>query len=228
MAEKKTTRPRRRRRSTATLERLEAARERRAEQLERERENERRVDEALGPFAEAATAIEAVERKRDDRLGALESQLERKLAELERQRAAKVEEYDRLKEQVRADADMEIADWRTVMATSVRQIRRAEVSVSATAAMLGISPRAVSALAREGSADDGTPESADTEAASVRNAEAAGAPDAEADAGTDAQPVDTATSPAEAETVAVDPGGGGGEFTAEAQGPSGWPTGVEE
>ncbi|MEA5367243.1 hypothetical protein VA596_47485 [Amycolatopsis sp., V23-08] len=149
MVENKTTGSRRRRRSTAVLERLEAARQRRVEQLERERENERRVDAALGPFAEAATAIEGVERRREGRVAALERQLERKLAELDRQRAAKVAEAERLAEQVRADAEMEIAEWRAVMATSVAQIRAADVGAAETAALLGIPAKMVAALSRQ-------------------------------------------------------------------------------
>lgn len=149
MAEERMDARRRRRRSTATLERLEAARRRRAEQLERERENERRVDAALEPFAEAAAGIEAVERKRDDRVDALRSQLERKLAELDRQKAAKVAEYERQVEQARADADMEIGQLRTRMAASVREIRASDVSVSETAELLGISVKTVSALSRQ-------------------------------------------------------------------------------
>jgi Skp family chaperone for outer membrane proteins len=151
MAENRTTGARRRkRRSGATLERLEAARRRRAEQLEKERDNERRVDEALGPFAEAATAIETLERKLEDRQASLEAQLERKLEELDRQKAARVAEYDRLKDEVRADVDMEIAESRAVMAGAVRQIRDSEVSVSETAELLGIPVKLVTALAREG------------------------------------------------------------------------------
>jgi hypothetical protein len=151
MAENTTTGPRRRkRRSSATTERLEAARRRRAEQLEKERDNERRVDEALGPFAEAVTAIEALERKLADRQASLGAQLERKLEELDRQKAVKVAEYDRLKDEVRADVDMEIAEWRAVMAGAVRQIRDSEVGVSETAELLGIPVKVVTALARDG------------------------------------------------------------------------------
>ena len=156
---------RRRRRSAATLERLESARRRRAEQLERERANERRVDAALEPFAEAAAGIEAAERKRDDRLDALRGQLERKLAELDRQKAARVAEYERLAEQARADAEVEIGELRTVMGASVRQVRAADVSVSETAALLGISVKTVSALSREHQ-DAGAPSSAVGEEAS--------------------------------------------------------------
>ncbi|MFB9686151.1 hypothetical protein [Amycolatopsis plumensis] len=148
MVERQITGPVRKRRSSATLQRLEAARSRRAEQLERERENERRVDAALGPFAEAVTAIEAVERRREDRVAALQAQLERRLAELDRQRAAKIEEFERLAEQVRTDAEMEIGEWRAVMARSVAQIRAADVGASETAALLGISPKTVTVLSR--------------------------------------------------------------------------------
>ncbi|WP_370964940.1 hypothetical protein [Amycolatopsis sp. cg9] len=136
------------------MERLEAARRRRAEQLERERENERRVDAALGPFAEAVTAVEAVERRREDRIAALGAQLERKLAELDRQRAARVAEFERSAEQVRADAEMEIGEWRSVMATSVAEIRAADVGAAETAAMLGISAKAVTALSRAAAASE--------------------------------------------------------------------------
>jgi DNA repair exonuclease SbcCD ATPase subunit len=148
MVERQTKGARRKRRSSATLERLEAARRRRVEQLERERENEARVDAALGPFAEAATAIEAVERRRENRVAALRAQLERRLAELDRQRAARVAEFERLAEQVRADAEMEIGEWRSVMATSVAQIRAADVGAAETAALLGISAKTVTALSR--------------------------------------------------------------------------------
>ncbi|WP_410598024.1 hypothetical protein [Amycolatopsis sp. lyj-23] len=142
----------RKRRSSATLARLEAARRRRVEQLERERENERRVDAALGPFAEAVTVIEAVVRRREDRIGALGAQLDRKLAELDRQRAVKVAEFERAAEQVRADAEMEIGEWRAVMATSVAEIRAADVGAAETAALLGISAKAVTALSRSAAA----------------------------------------------------------------------------
>ncbi|WIV52861.1 hypothetical protein [Amycolatopsis nalaikhensis] len=149
MVERRITRSRRKRRSSATLERLETARQRRVAQLEREREKERRVDAALGPFAEAVTAVEVAERRREDRIAAVEAQLARKLAELDRQRAMKVAECERLVEQVRADAEMEIAEWRSVMATSVAQIRSSDVGVADTAALLGISAKMVTALARE-------------------------------------------------------------------------------
>ncbi|WP_410626218.1 hypothetical protein [Amycolatopsis sp. cmx-8-4] len=152
MGERQTTSSRRKRRSSATLERLEAARRRRTEQLERERENEARVDAALVPFAEAVTAIEAVERRREDRVAALESQLDRKLAELNRQRSEKVAEFERQAEQVRVDAEMEIGEWRAVMATSVAQIRAADVGAAETAALLGISAKAVTALSRSAAA----------------------------------------------------------------------------
>ncbi|MFC9257740.1 hypothetical protein [Amycolatopsis thailandensis] len=143
----------RRRRSTAALERLESARLRRAAQLERERENERRIDEALGPFAEAAAAVEAIERKRDSRISALQDQLDRKLAELDRQKDVKTGEHHRRCDEVRADAEMEIAEWRQAMSASVRQIREAEVTLSATAAMLGLSVKAVTALLRDSAHD---------------------------------------------------------------------------
>ncbi|MBE8524209.1 hypothetical protein ILP97_43180 [Amycolatopsis sp. H6(2020)] len=152
MVERQTKGSRRKRRSSATLERLEATRRRRVEQLERERENEARVDAALVPFAEAVTAIEAVERRREDRIGALGAQLERKLVELERQRAARVAEFERSAEQVRADAEMEIGEWRAVMATSVAEIRAADVGAAETAALLGISAKAVTALSRSAAA----------------------------------------------------------------------------
>ncbi len=144
----------RRRRSTAALERLESARRRRAAQLERERENERRIDEALGPFAEAAAAVEAIERKRDGRISALEDQLDRKLAELDRQKDVKTGEHHRRCDEVRADAEMEIAEWREAMSTAVRQIRAAEVTLSATAAMLGLSVKAVTVLLRDSAHDE--------------------------------------------------------------------------
>ncbi|MBE1493186.1 hypothetical protein H4696_000286 [Amycolatopsis lexingtonensis] len=134
------------------MERLEAARRRRAEQLERERQNEARVDAALGPFAEAVTAIEAVERRREDRIAALGAQLDRKVAELDQQRAVKVAEFERSAEQVRADAEMEIGEWRAVMATSVAEIRAADVGAAETAALLGISTKAVTALSRSAAA----------------------------------------------------------------------------
>ncbi len=154
MVERHTTGSGRKRRSSATLARLEEARRRRAEQLERERENERRVDAALGPFAEAVTAIEAVERWREDRIGALSAQLDRKLAELDRQRAARVTEFERSADQVRADAEMEIGEWRAVMAKSVAEIRAADVGAAATAALLGISAKVVTALSRSAVASD--------------------------------------------------------------------------
>lgn len=154
MGERQTKGSVRKRRSSATLERLEAARRRRAEQLERERENEARVDAALGPFAEATTAAEAVERRRDERVAALGAQLERKLAELDRQRAEKVAEFERAAEQVRADAEMEIGEQRSVMARSVAQIRTSGVGAAETAALLGITAKLVTALSREAAETD--------------------------------------------------------------------------
>ncbi|WP_285483914.1 hypothetical protein [Amycolatopsis sp. NBRC 101858] len=110
------------------------------------------MDAALGPFAEAATAVEVVERRGEDRVAALRTQLDRKLAELEQQRAAKVAEFERQADQVRADAELEIGEWRSVMATSVAQIRAADVSAAETAALLGISAKEVGALSREAAA----------------------------------------------------------------------------
>jgi hypothetical protein len=180
MVERQTSGSRRKRRSSAALERLEAARRRRVEQLERGRANEARVDAALGPFAEAATAIEAVERRREDRVAALGAQLERKLAELDRQRAAKVEECERLAEQVRADAEMEIGEWRSVMATSVAQIRAADVGAAETAALLGITAKAVTALSRRAAATAAASESSDQQREAEKSA--AGSEDATAEA----------------------------------------------
>ncbi|KFZ77112.1 hypothetical protein ED92_39225 [Amycolatopsis sp. MJM2582] len=195
-----TARPRRRR-STAALERLESARRRRAEQLERERANERRIDEALGPFAEAAAAVESIERKRDSRITALEEQLERKLAELDRQKEVKTGEHHRRCDEVRADAAMEIAEWREVMSASVRQIRAAEVTLSATATLLGLPVKAVTALLRD-SADDEAEASAPTSTAPKASAGRFSAP------GVDGEPLvnDAAPDSAEVDRAAPDMG----------------------
>ncbi|MGY6658627.1 hypothetical protein ACXIZN_41360 [Amycolatopsis sp. TRM77291] len=168
-----TARPRRRR-STAALERLESARRRRVEQLERDRANERRIDEALGPFAEAAAAVESIERKRDGRISALEEQLDRRLAELDRQKEVKTGEHHRRCDEVRADAEMEIAEWRRVMSASVRQIRAAEVTLNATATLLGLPVKAVTALLRD-SADDEAEATALTSTAPERSSGRVGA-----------------------------------------------------
>jgi hypothetical protein len=221
MVERQSDGSRRKRRSSATLERLEAARRRRVEQLERERENEARVDAALGPFAEAATAIEAVQRRREDRVAALGAQLERKLAELDRQRTAKVAEFDRLAEQVRADAEMETAQWRSVMATSVAQIRSSEVSAAETAALLGISPKMVTALSREV-----VPAGAEAVATSRpesgggRCEDEAGGVSA-ALAGDEAPSVQVGGSSSAADIAAAECGGDGSEDPAESDGGSG-------
>ncbi|SEF38157.1 hypothetical protein SAMN05421837_118108 [Amycolatopsis pretoriensis] len=204
MVERQTAGSGRKRRSSATLARLEAARRRRSEQLERERENERRVDAALGPFAEAATAIEAVERRREDRIAALSAQLDRKLAELDRQRAARAAEFERAAEQVRADAEMEIGEWRAVMATSVAEIRASDVGAAETAALLGISAKAVTALSRGAAASesckqrsDGATADAGPMAASPVGSPAAGKPVDEQDVSSETRPYSEVDVPAD-------------------------------
>jgi mannose-6-phosphate isomerase-like protein (cupin superfamily) len=72
MPEKETTTRRRARRPTEAVARLERVRRRNAEQLEAQREAERRIETALKAYVDAEVSIHAVEHDRDDKLAILE------------------------------------------------------------------------------------------------------------------------------------------------------------
>lgn len=76
MTEEGTTKRHRARRPTEVAARLERLRQRNAEQLEAQREAERRIETALKAYVEADVSIHTVERDRDEKFAALERQTE--------------------------------------------------------------------------------------------------------------------------------------------------------
>jgi hypothetical protein len=71
-----TTTRRRARRPTEAAARLERLRQRNADQLEAQREAERRIETALKAYVDADMSISAVEHDRDDKIASLERQIE--------------------------------------------------------------------------------------------------------------------------------------------------------
>jgi transcription initiation factor TFIIIB Brf1 subunit/transcription initiation factor TFIIB len=97
MSENETIRRRRARRPTEAAARLERVRRRNAEQLEAQREAERRIETALTAYVDAEVSIHAVEHDRDDKLAILERQIEQahttaqvKIEEIQAQQAIAV------------------------------------------------------------------------------------------------------------------------------------------
>lgn len=89
-----TTKQRRARRPTEAAARLERLRQRNAEQLEAQREAERRVETALKAYVDADVSINAVERDRDEKVAGLNQQIEQaraatqmKIEQIRRQQA---------------------------------------------------------------------------------------------------------------------------------------------
>jgi len=76
MVEDGTTKRRRSRRPTEAAARLERLRQRNANQLEAQREAERRIEAALKAYVDADVSIRAVERARDEKVTGLEQQIE--------------------------------------------------------------------------------------------------------------------------------------------------------
>lgn len=76
MPEKETTTRRRARRPTEAAARLERLRQRNADQLEAQREAERRIETALKSYVDADVSISAIEHDRDDKITNLERQIE--------------------------------------------------------------------------------------------------------------------------------------------------------
>lgn len=76
MAEDGTTKRRRARRPTEAAARLERLRQRNADQLEAQREAERRIETALKVYVDADVSISAVTRARDEKVTGLEQQIE--------------------------------------------------------------------------------------------------------------------------------------------------------
>jgi DNA repair exonuclease SbcCD ATPase subunit len=70
-----TTRRRRARRPTEATARLERLRKRNADQLEAQREAERRIETALQAYVDAEVSITEVERDRDEEIASLEEQI---------------------------------------------------------------------------------------------------------------------------------------------------------
>lgn len=76
MTEEATTKRRRARRPTEAVERLERLRKRNADQLEAQRDAERRIETALKAYVDADVSTSALERDRDEKVAALERQIE--------------------------------------------------------------------------------------------------------------------------------------------------------
>ncbi|WP_329060489.1 hypothetical protein [Amycolatopsis sp. NBC_01480] len=139
---------RRRRRSSAEVAKLEALRQAHVERLAQARDNERRVKEALGPFAAAAAGVEAAHEHRAERHAKVDERLVRRLEELDRARAAALVEAEGARAEAAASSAAEVEEWRAMMGEAVRTIRDAGVELDGTAELLGISAREVNALAR--------------------------------------------------------------------------------
>jgi hypothetical protein len=76
MVEDDATKRRRARRPTEVAARLERLRQRNADQLEAQREAERRIETALKAYVDADVSISAVARARDEKVAGLERQIE--------------------------------------------------------------------------------------------------------------------------------------------------------
>jgi hypothetical protein len=76
MTEGRTTKRRRARRPSEAAARLERLRKRNADQLETQREAERRIETALQSYVDADVAISGIEQDRDDKVANLEQQIE--------------------------------------------------------------------------------------------------------------------------------------------------------
>ena len=76
MVEDGTTKRRRARRPTEAAARLQRLRQRNADQLEAQREAERRIETALKAYVDADVSITAVEQARDEKVAGLEQQIE--------------------------------------------------------------------------------------------------------------------------------------------------------
>lgn len=76
VSEEPTSKRRRARRPSEAAARLERLRQRNADQLQAQREAERRIEAALKTYVDADVSISTVERERDDKIAALEHQIE--------------------------------------------------------------------------------------------------------------------------------------------------------
>lgn len=130
---------RRRRRSSAEVARLKALRQAHAQKLERARQDEQRIDDALVPFAEAAEAIAVAERRHDERCARIAARLERDLADLDRVRTKAVEAAAAERRALKTALDDETDELRAVMGESVRAIREVGTGMPETASLLGVS-----------------------------------------------------------------------------------------
>lgn len=126
MTEGRTTTRRRARRSTESTARLERMRQRNADQLEAQREAERRIETALQAYVDAEVSISALERDRDDKVAALEQ----------------------LIEQACAAAQVEIDQVRTQQAMAVWHIRDAGRTVQQIAELVELPQTEVRRLVR--------------------------------------------------------------------------------
>ncbi|MGH3936496.1 MAG: hypothetical protein ACRDS1_16215 [Pseudonocardiaceae bacterium] len=130
MTEGHTTKRRRARRPSEAAARLERLRKRNADQLETQREAERRIETALQSYVDADVTISAVERDRDDKVASLEQQIE----------------------QARTAAQVEIEQIRAHQAMSVWHISDAGRTVEQIAELLELPQKEARQLLRVGRA----------------------------------------------------------------------------
>ncbi|MGH3827582.1 MAG: hypothetical protein ACRDQX_10480 [Pseudonocardiaceae bacterium] len=130
MGENETTTRRRARRPTEAAARLERLRQRNAEQLEAQREAERRIETALKEYVDADVSIHAVEQDRDDKLASLERQIE----------------------QARTAAQVKVEEIRASQAMAVWQISDAGRTVEQIAELLEVPQKEARRLLHAGRA----------------------------------------------------------------------------
>lgn len=119
MVEDGTTKRRRARRPTEAAARLERLRKRNADQLESQREAERRIEAALKVYVDADVSISAVERARDEKVAGLQRQIE----------------------QAREAAQERIEEIRAQQAVAVWQLNAAGRTVEQIAELLEVSQK---------------------------------------------------------------------------------------
>lgn len=125
MVEDGTTKRRRARRPTEATTRLERLRKRNADQLEAQREAERRIEIALKVYVDADVSISAVERARDEKVAGLQRQIEQ----------AREAAQDRI-EQIRAQQAVAVWQLNTAGRTVEQIAELLEVSQKETRRLL--------------------------------------------------------------------------------------------
>lgn len=119
---------RRARRSTSVSRRLEEARRRNAEQLAKQREQERRVDDALAAFFDAG-----------EQLGTAEKECQRR-----------IEPHERAIEQLRDQFESVVTEQETAQARAALSIHEADRTVEQVGELLGLGEKAARRLIAQG------------------------------------------------------------------------------